>query len=263
MEHTDYRGKRVVVTGSSSGIGAAVAGALSEAGAQVHGAALQGSADGLASFTVVDLADPASITAAADAIGGPVDALFNCAGATPLIDPVELLKINFLGTRLFTESLVPLMTEGSAIVNVSSDGGFGWRQKRALLTEFVGLPTFDAGVEWYWEHQEQAGHSYSFGKEALDVWTMQQSAVLIGRGIRINAVSPGAVQTPMLDAIAATFPAEMIDAVTHPIGRRSTPAEQVGPILFLGSDAASYVNGIDLQVDGGYWAARSVAGQLD
>ena len=258
----DYKDKRVLVTGSSSGIGAAVAGALVDLGAEVHGASRSGTAAGLASFTTLDLADPDSIRAAVDSIGGRIDGMFNCAGATPLIDPVDILKVNFLGTRLLTETVLPLMSTGGAVVSVSSDGGYAWRPKRELVLDFLTAETFEEGVAWYTEHQDQAGHSYSFGKEALDVWTMVQSAVLIQRGIRINIASPGAVQTPMLEAIEAVFPAEMIDSVTHPIGRRSSPQEQVGPILFLNSGGASYVNGVDLQVDGGFWAAQSVAGRL-
>jgi NAD(P)-dependent dehydrogenase (short-subunit alcohol dehydrogenase family) len=252
----------VVVTGSSSGIGQATARALVAGGAEVHGAALGGSGEELASFRQLDLSDPVSIDDVVAGIGGRVDALFNCAGATPMIDPLEILKVNFLGTRLFTERVVALMSAGGAVVSVSSDGGYTWRRKRSLLLEFVENPTFDEGVTWYRKHQEEAGHAYAFGKEALDVWTMQQSAELIRRGIRINTVSPGAVQTPMLEAIEKVFPAEMLDAVTHPIGRRSTPDEQVGPLLFLNSAGASYVNGVDLQVDGGFWAAQSVAGRL-
>jgi NAD(P)-dependent dehydrogenase (short-subunit alcohol dehydrogenase family) len=86
-----------------------------------------------------------------------------------------------------------------------------------------------------------------------------------GRRVIVTGSSSGigcpAVQTPMLEAIEKVFPAEMLDAVTHPVGRRSTPDEQVGPLLFLNSAGASYVNGVDLQVDGGFWAAQSVAGR--
>ena len=147
------------------------------------------------------------------------------------------------------------------MVNTSSDGGFGWRKKLPLLLEFVAIADFGEGAAWYEAHEEEAGHGYAFGKEAINVWTLQQSAVLIKRGIRMNSVSPGAVQTPMLEAIEAAFPSEMIDVTTEQIGRRSSAEEQVGPLLFLNSDAASYVNGADLAVDGGYTASLSVSGQ--
>ncbi|MBH0779743.1 coniferyl-alcohol dehydrogenase [Nocardia bovistercoris] len=258
----NYAGSRVVVTGSSSGIGAATARALAAAGARVHGLARRDSTAGLASFTTLDLTDPASIEMAAATIEGPVHALFNCAGANPLVGALDILAVNFLGTRLLTERIVPLMTPGSAIVNVSSDSGYAWRRRQSLATALVGTSSFEEGLEWYKANTADAGHPYSFAKEALNIWTMWQSRVLIRDGIRINALSPGAVETPMLAEIEKVFPAEMIDAVTDPIGRRSTPDEQVGPLLFLNSDAASYVNGIDLQVDGGFWATQTLAGNL-
>ena len=262
MASTEYEGRRVVVTGSSSGIGRALASALVDLGAEVHGTALSGTGEDLASFRALDLTDPASIDAAVSGIGGRVDALFNCAGATPMLAPADVVAVNFLGTRLFTERVMDAMSAGGAVVSVSSNGGYAWRKRAALIREFVDVPTFEGGLAWFEEHRDEAGHAYRFAKEALTVWTMLQSARLIRRGIRINAASPGSVQTPMLEAIEAVSPSEALAAVEQPIGRRSTAEEQVGPLLFLNSDAASYVNGVDLPVDGGYWAVQSVEGRL-
>jgi NAD(P)-dependent dehydrogenase (short-subunit alcohol dehydrogenase family) len=262
MDFPGYRGRRVVVTGSSSGIGRALARSLVDRGAEVHGAALDGGGDGLASSHVLDLTDPASIEAVVAGIGGRVDALFNCAGATPMIDPADVVKVNFLGTRLLTERVLDLVPSGGAVVSVSSNGGYAWRRRAAFLREFVEVPGFEAGLAWFQERREEAGHAYRFAKEALTVWTMLESARLVRRGVRINVVSPGSVQTPMLEAIEAVSPRAALEAVEEPSGRRSTPDEQVGPLLFLNSDAASYVNGVDLPVDGGFWAAQSMSGRL-
>ena len=262
MIFDDYQSKRVIVSGCASGIGEATARALVGFGAEVHGVDIKHARTDLASFEHIDLADPKSIENAVGKIGGHVDALFNCAALPPMAPPLDILKVNFLGTRLFTQRVVKLMTEGGAIVSTSSDGGFHWRSHLPLLLEFLAIDSFEGGLAWYEAHQDSAGHPYSFGKEALTVWTMLQSAQLIQRGIRINTISPGPVQTPMLEAIDKTLPRELIDAPTHTIGRRSTPEEQVGPMLFLNSSSASYVNGADLPVDGGYWASLSVAGEL-
>jgi NAD(P)-dependent dehydrogenase (short-subunit alcohol dehydrogenase family) len=262
MNFPEYKNKRVIVTGSSSGIGGALAKALVELGAEVHGPGLAASTVEGVSFVALDLSDPASIEAAVAAIGGRVDALFNCAGAVPMLPSETILKVNFLGTRLLTELVLDHMSAGGAIANTSSDGGFPWRKKRRLLIDFVSHDNFDDGVAWYKENVDAAGHAYSFAKEAINVWTMQQSAVLIKRGIRINTASPGAVQTPMLEAIEEAYTSAAIGPVEFPIGRRSTPEEQVGALLFLNSDGASYVNGADIPVDGGFWASQSVAGAL-
>ncbi len=262
MIFDDYQGKRVIVSGCASGIGEATARALVGFGAVVHGVDVKHTKTELAAFELLDLADPKSIEHAVGNIGGHVDALFNCAALPPMAPPLEIMKVNFLGTRLFTERVLNLMTEGGAIVSTSSNGGFFWRKHLPLLLEFLAFDSFEDGLAWYEEHQDSVGQPYAFGKEALNVWTMQQSALLIQRGIRINTTSPGAVQTPMLEAIEKVVPRELIDATNRKIGRRSTPEEQVGPMLFLNSSSASYVNGTDLAVDGGYWASLSVAGEL-
>jgi NAD(P)-dependent dehydrogenase (short-subunit alcohol dehydrogenase family) len=262
MSFTEYKNKRVVVTGASSGIGAAVTKALVDLGAEVHAASRRAPTIGTAGFHPLDLSDPASIEAAASSIGGPVDVLFNCAGAVPMMPAIEIFKVNFVGTRYFTDLLVEQMPAGASVINTSSDGGYEWRKKHALILDLLATTSFQEGVEWYERNEEAAGHAYSFGKEALDLWTMQQSTTLIQRGIRINSTSPGAVQTPMLEAIESAYTAAAIDPVTVPSGRRSSAEEQVGPLLFLGSDSASYVNGADIQVDGGFGATLNVAGTL-
>ena len=108
-----YDGRRVVVTGCASGIGEQVARQLTELGAEVVGLDVRRPAVPLKEFHEVDLADPASIEAAAGSIDGRVDALFNIAGVSSGIgDPLRVVTINFLGTRQFTEALVPIMPPG-------------------------------------------------------------------------------------------------------------------------------------------------------
>ncbi|HYP62858.1 MAG TPA: SDR family NAD(P)-dependent oxidoreductase, partial [Acidocella sp.] len=94
-----YAGKRVVVSGCFSGMGEATARTLLAAGAEVHGLDYKDTALDLASFTKVDLRDPASIDAAAAKIGGKVDALFNCAGLPQTFPPLDVMKVNYMGTR--------------------------------------------------------------------------------------------------------------------------------------------------------------------
>src|SRR5215211_6611473 len=125
MGHIDdlwrYDGRRVVVTGCASGIGEHVARQLTELGAEVVGVDVQRPALQLREFHELDLSDPASIDQAVKSIGDHVDALFNVAGVSSGIgDPLRVVMINFLGTRQFTEALIPAMPPGSAIANVSS-----------------------------------------------------------------------------------------------------------------------------------------------
>jgi NAD(P)-dependent dehydrogenase (short-subunit alcohol dehydrogenase family) len=91
---------------------------------------------------------------------------------------------------------------------------------------------------------------------------MLMASRLIKRGVRMNCISPGAVQTPMLEEIEQVTPTAVIDVMAQPIGRRSQPIEQAFPLLMLNSASASYINGAVLFVDGGFMAARTT-GQID
>ncbi len=119
----NYQNKRVVVRGCFSGMGEATARMLLRLGAEVHGLDYKDSSLALSSFTRVDLRDPLSIDTAAKKIGGRVDALFNCAGLPQTFPPLEVMKVNYAGTRFLTECMLPLMQSGSAIVNVASTAG--------------------------------------------------------------------------------------------------------------------------------------------
>ena len=144
-----YDGRRVVVTGCASGIGEHVARQLIELGAEVVGLDRRRPVLQLKEFHEVDLADPASIGQAASAIGGHVDSLFNVAGVSSGIgDPLLVVTINFLGTRRFTEALIPTMPAGSSIVSVSSLAASGYLEHKHVTAGLVDTTTFDEGIEW-------------------------------------------------------------------------------------------------------------------
>ena len=139
MDFMGYKNKRVIVSGCFSGMGEATARLLLELGAQVHGLDYKESALTLASFTQVDLRDPGAIDSAIAGIGGKVDALFNCAGLPQTAPPLDVMKVNYAGTRRVTEQVLPLMSEGAAIVSISSNGGLGWSRRIPVLMELLKL----------------------------------------------------------------------------------------------------------------------------
>ncbi|WP_373195498.1 SDR family NAD(P)-dependent oxidoreductase, partial [Mycobacterium marinum] len=124
-----YDGRRAVVTGCASGIGERAVHQLTGLGAQVVGLDQRQPGYEISEFHQLDLADPGSIDRAVEAIGGPVDGLFNIAGVSSGIgDPLLVVTINFLGLRHLTEALLPMMGPGSAIVSVSSLAAAGYRE---------------------------------------------------------------------------------------------------------------------------------------
>lgn len=261
-EYVSYRNKRVVVSGCFSGMGEATARQLLDLGAEVHGLDYKETKLKLASFRQVDLRDPASIDAAAQSIGGKVDALFNCAGLPQTAGALDVMKVNFCGTRRLTERVLPLMSAGSAIVSISSNGGLGWSRRVPTIMQLLQTDSYEKAVQWCEANMDTVREGYAFSKEAIIVWTMLMSTPLIKQGIRINCTMPGPTQTPMMKEFEAATAASVLDAAAQPINRRSTPEEQAGPLVFLNSDAASYINGVALPVDGGFLGGVAT-GQID
>ncbi|GLR67105.1 3-alpha-hydroxysteroid dehydrogenase [Acidocella aquatica] len=257
-----YAGKRVVVSGCFSGMGEATARSLLELGAEVHGLDYKDTNLNLASFTKVDLRDPASIDAAAASIGGKIDALFNCAGLPQTFPAIEVMKVNYMGTRRMTEQLLPYMGEGSAIVSISSNGGLGWSQRIPLLIQVLQIDGFEAAVKWTEEHSSDVAEGYALSKELIILWTMMMGVPFIKRGIRINCTQPGPTQTPMMKDFETATPAGVLTGAMQPINRRSTPQEQANALIFLNSDLATYINGVSLPIDGGFMGGLAT-GQID
>lgn len=257
-----YKGKRVVVSGCYSGMGEATARLLLDLGAEVHGFDYKDSTLPLASFTNVDLRDPASIDAGMSKLGGKVDALFNCAGLPNTFAAMDVMKVNFLGLRHLTELVVARMSEGGAIVSISSNGGLGWSRNIPKNMELIGTQGFAGGLEWCERNRDTVGGGYAFSKENVIVWTQFMGVQLIQRGIRINCTLPGPTQTPMMGEFHQASGKGMVDAMVGPLGRYSTPEEQAGPLILLNSALAGVINGVVLPVDGGFMGGVST-GQVD
>ncbi len=257
-----YQGKRILVTGVFSGMGEATAKLLTELGAEVHGLDYKESSLPLASFTNVDLRDPASIEAGVAGIKGEIHGLFNCAGLPSAFPPMDVMKVNFIGLRHLTEQVVPRMKPGAAIASIASTGGLGWSRRIPTNIELVTTKGFEAAVDWCEANLETVREGYSFSKENVIVWTQFTGAHLIKQGIRINCTLPSPTQTPMMAQFEATSGKEVIAAAAEPMGRYSTAAEQAGGIVLLNSALASIVNGVVFPVDGGFMGGVAT-GQVD
>ncbi len=259
-----YKGKRVIVSGCFSGMGEATAKILLDLGAEVHGLDFKPCALPLASFNQIDLRDPATIEAGVAAIGGKIDALFNCAGLPGggAFPPLDTFKVNFIGTRHLTECVIPMMGPGSAIISIASTGGLGWSRRIPVHMGLMQTQGFAGAVAWAEANMDQVAEGYAFSKEAVIVWTQFMGAQLIKRGIRINCSLPSPTQTPMMASFHATAGKAVVDAAAEPLGRYTTPAEQAGPLVLMCSDLAGVVTGVVLPVDGGFMGGLTT-GQVD
>jgi len=258
-----FRGHCAVVAGGGgTGMGAAVAELLRQLGADVTVLDLREPSSLTVAFHKTDLGDPDAIHAAVDRLDGTVDVLFNCqgiSGAAPGARGIDVMRVNFLGVRELTEALLPRMAAGGAVASISSAGGLGWPRRLETIGELLDTADFDEGLRWCEEQSDAVlapafPKAYAFSKQALIVWTMRRAVTAIGAGIRINCSSPGSTRT----AMATDFPDEGVDYMNRPSGRESSPEEQAWPLVFLNSAAASYVNGVNLVVDGGNAAARTL-----
>ena len=245
-----YDGKRALVVGGATGMGAATAALVQDLGAEVvimdHVAVER---PGVTAITV-DLGSESSIDAAVDACGGPINALFSCAGVADGTPNIE--KINFIGHRhLINRALAAnLLPRGAAIGMISSAAGLAWEKNLDLVKEYLDTPDFDSAVEWIAAHPGKA--DYMWSKQAMCGYVAREAFGMLQRGIRINAILPGPTDTPLARANADMwlgFGADYREATGI---EPSTPDEQAGPLAFLCSDAAAYLNGVTIITDAGY-----------
>jgi NAD(P)-dependent dehydrogenase (short-subunit alcohol dehydrogenase family) len=248
-----YDGKRALVVGGATGMGAATAELLVSAGAEVVVMdCAEISVAGVTPITM-DLAEQASIDAALEQCGdGPVHALFSCAGVADGTAGIE--KINFIGHRHIVDRLLAadMLPRGSAIGFISSAAGLGWEANLPRIKEYLDTPDFDSAVAWV---AANGGADYLSTKQAICAYVATRSFPFIQRGVRINAICPGPTDTPLARANEETwlgFGADFRQEVGVDV---LTPMEQASALVFLCSTAASSINGITLITDSGYFAA--------
>jgi NAD(P)-dependent dehydrogenase (short-subunit alcohol dehydrogenase family) len=249
-----------LVTGAAQGIGAASARLLAERGyavalldMQPEGQAVAEAithAGGQARFWRCDVTDEAAVQATVGeslAIFGRIDALINNAGVVlvkPLLETTwadyrRVADVNLGGTFLLCKYVIPIMRQqgGGSIVNMASVSG----------------------------HVGQTDHAvYGATKGAIIAFTRALAWEVAGNHIRVNSISPGSVDTPMLRgdvALAAQRSGRPVEAIRHDreleqaFHRWADPREIAEAVAFLASDGASFITGTDLLVDGG-WVAK-------
>ena len=247
-----FDGKRALVVGGATGMGAATAQLVQDAGAEVVAMDFAEITLPGAKAIPVNLADSASIDAAVDECGGPVDALFSCAGVADGTPGIE--KINFIGHRYMIDTLLArgVLARGAAIGFISSAAGLGWEANLPLLKEYLDIADFDAAARWAQEHGKA---DYMWSKQAICAYVAREAMQLLKRGIRINAICPGPTDTPLAQANAELWLGFGSDYRGEAGLEASTPLEQAYPLVFLCSDAAAAITGTTMITDSGYFSA--------
>lgn len=255
--------RHVVVTGGSSGIGAEVVRLLVDAGAQVTNLDRTESAVAGTNWLDVDLGDLASIDRAVAQIKQPIQALLNVAGVPGTAAPEVVMSVNVFGLRHLTEQLVDDIESGGAIVNVASIAGLGWMDHLDEINALLDTTSFEAGLEWLRENPRADGaDAYGFSKEVVIMYTKRLAENLRERGVSANSVSPGVVDTPILEDFKESMGVPMISWAESQVGRHATPKDIAPIIVFLAGDGARWINGLDAIVDGGL-TAGTFGGWLD
>ena len=234
----DFSDRNVLVTGGSKGIGAAIAARFLELGAAVTVADLEPPGPG-ADFVACDITEPAQLEAAVEAAahGGRLDVLVNNAGIFPTTGPMldasdefvhRMLDVNVRAQFSATREAATKMTDGGAIVNLASIAALGG----------------GAGIS-----------AYATSKAAVVAMTRAHALELGPRGIRVNAIAPGIIDTPGVQDQLAPLKASGVDVgkriAANAVGMAGQPDHIARVAVFLASDLAAFVNGHVLVADGG------------
>ena len=247
-----YDGKRALVVGGATGMGAAAAQLVQDAGAEVvvmdyAEVTLPG-----AKAIHVNLSEKDSIDAAVDACGGTIDALFSCAGVADGTPGIE--RINFIGHRYLIDLLLArdMIPSGSAIGMISSAAGLGWEANLEQLKELLAIDDWDESVAWV---ERNGKADYMSMKQAMCAYVASQAFPMLQRGIRINAICPGPTNTPLAQANAEVWLGFAADYRDDTGVEAHSPLDQAYALVFLCSEAGAAISGQTLVSDLGYLAS--------
>lgn len=250
-------GKNIVVTGAASGIGQRTAELAQSMGANVFSVDRNTPEKPVGHFIAADLGSPAGVDALITALPSGIDALANVAGLSGTPGKVPTIAVNFLGLRALSIGLAQKMNQYGSVINVASIAGFGWRQNLERMRKAIDVTGFPDPAKFCDDHNILDETSYPDSKELLLMWTFRAAhdPAFKDRNIRVNAVSPGPVETPILLQFRDVLGDDRVNSDINRVGRAGTANDIAPSILFLASDGARWVNGTNIACDGGLEAS--------
>lgn len=243
--------RRALVAGAASGIGRAAALRLRASGVHVSAIDIRDPGDAADQWFPMDIGQPEAILPAFEA---PIQALVNAAGLPPRPGAeAEILRVNFFGPRRLTQHALDSLDTGASIVNMASRAGAKWRENIAQVRRLLACPGGASAAEFVQAERIDPVRAYDLSKEAVIAWTKVSTGPLIERSMRMNCVSPAAVDTPILPEFVSALGERATRGMA--LTRRSGTAEEIAEVIhFLCQPASSWIKGCNIEADGGLTA---------
>ncbi len=253
----DFSKLQFAVTGAASGIGEATAVVLKKLGARVIALDMrEPDAHAADDFIEFDQGDEASIANAVARAPARIDGLMNIAGVAPGgdISAARLLSINFFGLRSLTNHFIERLAPNAAVINMSSHAGHRWRENAHTAQEFLAIENFGDLPALVQQRNIQVNGlgddcAYPLSKQLVNLWTVQSHGQMEKHHLRMNAVSAGGVDTPILRDFLTSFGEKSADRIKS-IGVVS-PEAVAATIVFLASKDATSIKSAIIPVDNG------------
>lgn len=250
----------LAITGVASGIGAATAQLLSSQGYTLIGIDRTTPEDFPGEFVQADLSTKQGVSEAAAKVIAlapqGLRGLANIAGVPGTAPARVVLSVNVFAVRELTRALAEHFTAGATVVNLASSVAFNWRVNAAAYASFAMAADQEAALDLVLADTDIAENSYLFSKHCVRAMTEQLCAELLPQQVRVNSVSPGPVETPILADFKKDHGTDKVNSAAELLGRFASPQDIASAIAYLLSPQSEWVNGTDIRVDGGLVAYR-------